>query len=96
MAKTLLLLAEKAEKQEMRVEADAIKSIIPTILSGTPADQIKPSTALCDTDTDCARLEKELKKQQADDSLLKKKIAEKLAEKATLEKKIADLKRRTE
>lgn len=64
LAKTLLLLAEKAEKQEMRVEAEAIKGIIPTILTGTPANQIKPSTALCDTDANCAKLEKELKKQQ--------------------------------
>jgi len=55
LAKTLLLLAEKAEKQEMRVEAEAIKSIIPTILSGTPADQIKPDTSLCDGDKDCER-----------------------------------------
>lgn len=55
LSKTLLNLAEKAEGQEMFVEAEAIKSIIPTILTGTPASQIKPATALCDTDTDCKR-----------------------------------------
>ena len=57
-AKTLLTLAERLEGQGMIVEADAVLSIVPTILSGTPADKIKPAKAVCGTDTECAEWDK--------------------------------------
>ena len=58
-AKTLLNLAERMQRQGMIVEAEAVMSIIPIVLTGTPASQIKPASAVCSTDTECAELERE-------------------------------------
>ena len=57
-AKTLLNLAERMQRQGMIVEAEAVMSIIPIVLTGTPASQIKPASAVCSTDTECAELER--------------------------------------
>lgn len=39
LAKSLLTLAEKAQAQGMTSEAEAIMSIIPAVLAGTPVDK---------------------------------------------------------
>ena len=51
LASSLLRLADKAERQGMRREAQAIYQAVKVVMDGTPAKDIIP----CDTDTDCER-----------------------------------------
>lgn len=50
LATSLLRLADKAEGQRMRVEAQAIYKAVEVVLKGT-----KAGVGPCDTDTDCKR-----------------------------------------
>ena len=57
-AQILLNLAERLERQVMMVEREAVLSIVPMILSGTPASQIKPAKAVCGTDSECVEYDR--------------------------------------
>lgn len=50
LARSLLTLADKAERQGMRKEAQAIYQAVKVVLEGT-----KASVVPCDTDTDCMK-----------------------------------------
>lgn len=52
LAQSLLRLADKAERQGMRAEAQAIYTAVKVVMTGT-----KAGTAIipCDTDSDCRR-----------------------------------------